>query len=216
MKIPQRTKVFTPPMSDEKFVERQLVVCDKLSAAPVEDAKVLEAMALSPARPLEVMPRQESTSTIVLKPEEIKALLADFPDCDFQRGAGGDTNLIYLEHVALRNRLSEVVGLGQWRFEVIKSWNEDFTAGNPPKPAVRIYIEGRLIIRGVQFGCAIGDGNYFKNNAKGNYGDAFESAKTACLRRCCKDFGIGLQAYSKDWCEAWKKSYPNFERPNRK
>jgi len=139
----------------------------------------------------------------------------DFPDCDFQRGAGGDTNLIYLEHAALRNRLSDVIGLGEWSFEIIRSWNEDFTAGNPAKPAVRVYVEGMLLIRGCKVGVAIGDGNYFKSNAKGNYGDAYESAKTAAFRRCAKDFGVGLQCFSKDWCEAWKQKYKNFERPEK-
>lgn len=204
-----------PPMSDEEFEKKQLAQCDKLTTMPASDLPALEAMALAPVKNLEVMPRQESTSMIVFKPEEMKALMEDFPDSDFQRGAGGNNDLLYLEHVALRNRLSAVVGLGQWRFEVAKSWSEDFTAGKPPQPAIRVYVEGRLIIRGAQFGSAIGDGNYYKSNANQNYGDAFESAKTYSFRRCCKDFGIGLQAFSKDWCEAWKQRYPGFNRPKK-
>ncbi len=218
MKIPQRAKTFTPPMTNEALEKKQQADCDALvlRGAPAEDAAILESMALSPVSKLEVVPKQESTSMIVLKPEEMKALMADFPDSDFQRGAGGNQKLIYLEHVALRRRLSEVAGLGQWRFEVVKSWSEDFTAGNPPKPATRIYIEGRLIIRGVQFGSAIGDGVYYKSNAASNYGDGYESAKTYCFRRCCKDFGIGLQAFSKDFCDEWMAKYgTGFERPKK-
>ena len=212
MKTPQRRKP-----TDEQFVAQQLVKTDAiaLSVVPKSDAVIEAEMGLAPAirQPMEVMPKQESTMTLVLKAEEMKALTADFPDSDFQRGAGGDVKLIYLEHVALRRRLNEVVGLGQWRFEVAKSWTEDFSAGTPPKPAVRIYIEGRLIIRGVQFGSAIGDGVYYKSNAASNYGDGYESAKTYSFRRCCKDFGIGLQAFSRDFCEEWKKKYPGFDRP---
>lgn len=206
-------------MSDAEFEKKQQADCDKLALinphAPAEDSEVLSAMALSPAKHLEVMPKMESTNAVVLKSEEMKLLLEDFPDSDFQRGAGGNQNLIYLEHAALRRRLSEVVGLGQWRFEVVKSWSEEFAAGNPPKPAVRVYIEGKLIIRGVQFGSAIGDGVYYKSNAASNYGDGYESAKTYSFRRCCKDFGIGLQAFSKDFCDGWMKKYKGFERPEK-
>ena len=213
MILPKRNKP-----TDAEFVEKQLAKTDAqaLEVVPKSDEVIEAEMGLAPARPLEVMPKIESTNAMVLKPEEIRALTANFPDSDFQRGAGGDPKLIYLEHVALRRRLNDVVGLGQWRFEVVKSWTEDFTAGNPPKPAVRIYIEGRLIIRGVQFGSAIGDGVYYKSNAASNYGDGYESAKTYSFRRCCKDFGIGLQAFSRDFCEEWKSKYPNFDRPTKK
>jgi len=46
---------------------------------------------------------------------------------------------------------------------------------------------------------------YPKNNAQ-NYGDAVEGAKTAAFRRCAKEFGVGLQAWKKDWCDSWWKA----------
>jgi len=227
MNLPKRK--FAPKQSDDAFVEKQLAVIDKnvSAVAPPEDAEVLAETALAPAiKKSEAIERPAAiqqllaqatlkASTLILTKAEQKELRADFPDSDFQRGAGGDTNLLYLEHSAIRNRLSDVIGLGQWSFEIIRSWQEDFSAGNPPKPAVRVYVEGMLLIRGAKVGVAIGDGNYFKSNAKGNYGDAYESAKTAAFRRCAKDFGIGLQALSKDWCENWKAKYKGFERPTK-
>lgn len=209
-------------LTDEQFVEKQLAVIDRDAAAvePIDNAKPIAI-----ATP-EMIQRPEAiqqllvqatlkASTLILTKDEQKQLRADFPDSDFQRGAGGDNNLLYLEHSAIRNRLSDVIGLGQWSFEIIRSWSEDFQAGNPPKPAVRVYVEGMLLIRGSKVGVAIGDGNYFKSNAKGNYGDAYESAKTAAFRRCAKDFGIGLQCFSKDWCEQWKAKFPGFNRPTK-
>ena len=213
--------------TDAQFAERQLAKTD----AVIEETKVLESMALAPITKQEIAiqstTRESSVqqllaqaslkaSTLKLTETEKKALRADFHDSDFQRGAGGDTNLIYIEHCALRNRLSDVIGLGEWSFEIIRSWNEDFMAGRPPAPVVRVYVEGMLLIRGCKVGVAIGDGNYYKGNANGNYGDAYESAKTAAFRRCAKDFGIGLQCFSKDWCEAYKEKYKNFDRPTRK
>ena len=213
-------------MTDAELERKQQADCDKLSlAVPPQDAEILSAMGLSPViKKSEFIQIPEAiqqllaqatlkASTLILSKKEQSELRADFPDSDFQRGAGGDTNLLYLEHSAIRNRISDVIGLGQWCFEIIRSWSEDYMAGNPPKPAVRVYVEGMLLIRGAKVGVAIGDGNYFKSNAKGNYGDAYESAKTAAFRRCAKDFGIGLQCFSKDWCEAWKKKYKGFERP---
>ena len=46
---------------------------------------------------------------------------------------------------------------------------------------------------------------YYPNNASQNYGDAVEGAKTAAFRRCAKEFGVGLQAWKKDFCEGWWK-----------
>lgn len=211
-------------MTRAELEKKQASDCDTLvlSVDPKEDTEVLADMALAPAnkRPEAIQQLLASAtlkaSTLKLSAKEREALRTDFPDSDFQRGAGGDTNLIYLEHAALRNRLSDVIGLGEWSFEIVRSWKEDFVAGNPPKPAVRVYVEGMLLIRGSKVGLAIGDGNYFKSNAKGNYGDAYESAKTAAFRRCAKDFGIGLQCFSKDWCEQWKQKYKGFERPTKK
>lgn len=211
---------------------------------PVQDAEVLSEMGLSPAvKPksvaLELMPKTQSpvdariesinslllkavekASTLFLSAEEVKALTADFDEADFVRGAGGDQDKIYLEHVALRKRLNEVVGLGQWIAINRRSWSEEFIIpAKPNKPqstGVHVYCEAVLLIRGVFVGEAIGEMTYFKNNASQTYADAYEGSKTAAFRRCCKDFGIGLQAYSKDWCEAWKFRYPGFERPERK
>lgn len=209
-------------------------------SAEVHEAEVLGEMGLAPTvqKPVAVVPsttvEQAKTdsinslltaayakaSTLELTQEEIKKLTADFDDADFQRGAGGDQNLIYLEHKALRDRLNQVVGLGKWSNIVRRTWSEEFAIpAKPNKPAstaVRIYVESVLLVRGCYVGEAIGDGTYYKSNASGNYGDAYESAKTAAFRRCTKDFGIGLQAYSKDFCEEWKLRNPGFNRPERK
>lgn len=202
-----------------------------------QDVEVLAEMGLAPAirQPQPIQSAEQSKTLAVnsllsnayakasmldLSPDEIKRLTADFDDADFQRGAGGDTNLLYLEHRALRDRLNTVVGIGKWNSIPRRSWTEEFqVAAKPNKPAsvgVRVYVESVLIVRGCYVGEAIGDGTYYKSNASGNFGDAYESAKTAAFRRCTKDFGIGLQCYSKDWCEAWKQRYPGFNRPERK
>jgi hypothetical protein len=162
----------------------------------------------------------ERASTLELTEDEMKRITADFDDSDFLRGAGGDANKIYLEHVALRKRLNDVIGIGKWVCVPRRSWSEETPVpakpGKPASVAVKIYVESVLLVRGCFVGEAIGEGTYYKSNAGGSYGDGYESAKTSAFRRCTKDFGMGLQAYSKDWCNRWLEKYPGFERPVRK
>lgn len=136
-------------------------------------------------------------SELQLTPEETKALKAEFPDEAFRTGAAGKENLLYIEHTHLRERLDEVLGMGQATIVQRECWSE-----NNGK-ATTVYVRAMLLVRGCFIAEAIGDMNYYPNNASQNYGDAVEGAQTAAFRRCCKHFGIGLQAWSKTWCEGW-------------
>lgn len=144
----------------------------------------------------------ERASELVLTPDEVKALQAEFPDDAFQPGAAGKEHLIYIEHAFLRDRLNSVFGPGAWALIPRSRWAEEFVSSNG-KPASRVYVEAMLLVRGCFVAEAVGEMEYWKNNASQNYGDAVEGAKTAALRRCCKEFGIGLQAWKKDWCAGW-------------
>lgn len=144
----------------------------------------------------------ERASTLSLTPDEIKKLQADFPDEAFKTGAAGKESLIYIEHAFLRDRLNDVIGVGQWALIPRSRWAEDFVTRDG-KPAARVYVEAMLVVRGAFVAEAVGEMEYYSKNAAQNYGDAVEGAKTAAFRRCCKEFGIGLQAWKKDWCAGW-------------
>jgi hypothetical protein len=144
----------------------------------------------------------QRASQLALTPEEIQKLQAPFPDECFQPGASGKENLIYIEHAALRQRLNEVIGIGQWSIIPRSRWSEDYRTAKG-YDASRVYVEAMLLVRGCFVAEAVGDMSYFKHNDSQNYGDAVEGAKTAALRRCCKELGVGLQAWSKDWCNGW-------------
>ena len=144
----------------------------------------------------------ERASTLELSPEEIAALEAQFPDEAFRLGAGGDERLIYIEHAALRERLNQVFRPGQWSIIPRNRWAENFKTKDGDD-ACRVYVEAMLVIRGAFVAEAVGDMVYYPHNAKTNYGDAVEGAKSACLRRCAKELGIGLQAWKKEFCEMW-------------
>jgi len=168
----------------------------------VEPAPITAAQAKIDAVASLTMAAYARASTLQLTPEEIAAIKADFPDEAFQPGAAGKENLLYIEHAHLRDRLNTVFGPGQWAIVPRNRWAEDFTTGKGAE-ASRVYVEAMLCIRGCFVAEAVGEMEYWKNNASQNYGDAVEGAKTAALRRCAKELGIGLQAWKKSWCEGW-------------
>lgn len=159
-------------------------------------------------------------STLLLTPEETERLTAEFPDSDFLPGAGGKENLIYIQHSALRDRLNKVLGLGQWAIIVRETWNEDFetrgSAGKPPQKGVRVYVRGMMLVRGCYVAESVGDMDYFPGNAAQNFGDAYEGAQTAAFRRCAKNFGVGVQAWDRHWCDSWwlRKRGTAQQKPN--
>lgn len=154
----------------------------------------------------------QRASTLVLTPEESRALQADFPDEAFKSGAAGKERLLYIEHAFLRDRLNEVLGIGQWSLIPRSRWTEEFSTQKGQK-GIRIYTEAMLLVRGCFVAEAIGDMDYYPGNAQTNYGDAVEGSKSAAFRRCSKEFGVGLQAWKKDWCEGWWQRRNNPRQP---
>lgn len=148
-----------------------------------------------------------NASQLKLTPEEAAALAQDFPDEAFRLGAGGDPGLIYIEHAYLRMRLNTVLGVGAAVPIRRREWAEEFQyyKDGQRKTGVRVYVDMVLVVRGCVVGEAIGDSVYYPDNAKTNYSDALESAKSNAFRRCCKEFGVGLQAWIKGWGEGWKE-----------
>lgn len=201
--VPQSTAVATRPT---QAVEK---TADKTITAG--QAKVDAIASLT-------MAAYAKASELKLTPEEAAGLEADFTDDAFRPGASGKENLIYIEHASLRQRLNKVVGMGQWAIVTRRSWQEEFDipakpargsyAAQPAKKCIRVYVEAMLMIRGCFVGEAIGDMVYYPHNDSQNYGDAVEGAKTAAFRRCSKEFGIGLQAWRKEWCEGWWRRNP--------
>ena len=149
----------------------------------------------------------QKAGTLNLAKEESEQLQADFPDEAFKAGAAGKENLIYIEHAFLRDRFIKVFGMGAWALIPRSRWAEPFTiparTGKDSVEGSRVYVEAMLVIRGCFVAEAIGEMEYYPKNASQNYGDAVEGATTAAFRRCAKGFGVGLQAWKKDWCEGW-------------
>lgn len=184
-----------------------------LAVAPIEEAETALAVVPKPTTALEaravgianyLSSAYQKAGTLRLTPEETKILKADFPDDAFLTGAAGKESLIYIDARRLRDRMDEGLGMGGWSVVALRTWNEDYkTRGNPPNPAVRVYHECVLIVRGVYICQAVGDMSYFPGNPEMNYGDAYQGSQSHSLRRCLRDFGVGLQAWSKTFQKGW-------------
>jgi hypothetical protein len=200
------------PMSEEDHPSGLPLAIHKPQPMPVEQyqkaaAPVTAAQAKIEAVANLTMAAYEKAATLTITPEESAKLMADFPDDAFKSGAAGKENLIYIEHAYLRGRMNEVFGLGQWALIPRNRWAEPFIiparTGKAAVEGQRVYVEAMLVVRGCFVGEAVGSMDYYPSNGQQDYSDAVEGAKTAAFRRCAKEFGIGLQAWRKDWCEGW-------------
>jgi hypothetical protein len=138
----------------------------------------------------------------LLNDEQHRAIRREFGDECWRTGAGGKEHLIYIEHAFLRERLDEIFRAGGWAIITRSRWTESFTTGKQNQ-AITVYVEGMLVAKGCFIAEAIGSMVYYPNNAQQDFSDAVEGAESACLRRCCKKFGMGLQAWKKGWTEGW-------------
>jgi hypothetical protein len=135
----------------------------------------------------------KGASTLKLKVDEVKKLTADFPDSDIEiRPHDG---IIYLPHMALRDRLSEVFG----PLSVAEICRERMIRTDSNEIAVDLV----LMIRGVFAAEAIGTAKYYPNNPKTTFGDVVESAWSEALRRCAKKISCGVQCWRPNFIRRW-------------
>jgi hypothetical protein len=174
-----------------------------LVVAPMKQAvEMTPALARVQAVAHVLQDAMSKASTLKLTKEESDGLKADFPDDAFRLGAGGNPDLLYVEHAWLRDRFDSVLGMGQWALVRTRPhWGEDYSTKSGK--ATRIYADCALLVRGCLVSEAIGEMSYFHNNFSQTYGDAAEGSVTAAFRRCAKQFGVGLQAWKKDFCVNW-------------
>jgi hypothetical protein len=127
----------------------------------------------------------QSASTLKLTKDESKQLREEFPDDAIETRP--HDGIIYISHMALRERLWNVFGPGH----VAEICRERMMRTDTNEIAVDLV----LLIRGVAVAEGIGTAKYYANNPKLSFGDTVESAWSEALRRCCKKFGVGTQVW---------------------
>jgi hypothetical protein len=129
--------------------------------------------------------------------QEQKDLRADFPDEAVEiRPHDG---IIYISHMALRERLWDVFG----STNVAEICRERFIRADTNEVAVDLV----LMIRGVFIAEGVGTAKYYPNNPKASFGDTVEAAWSDAIRRCCKKFGVGTQVWRPQYVRDWLSKY---------
>jgi len=170
--------------------------------APVGLAGKPEAKGLAaPTRQEEMSPSLTSAynmaGTLKLTAEEAAACLAPFDD--EQIAIRPHDGLLYIPHIHVSNRLTQVLGPGQW--VMVRRWER--IEGST------IYAEWVLIARGCLIGEAVGAQEYHASNPKHNYSDALEGTRGEALRRICGkgSLSIGAQVWDPNFCDRWVALY---------
>jgi hypothetical protein len=104
--------------------------------------------------------------------------------------------LIYYPQVFARQQLNETFGIGQWaliQHSVTKIGNV-------------LCFDGSLYIRGCFVARAMGEHEYIESNKNTSWASVYESAKSDCLVRCCKDLGIGKELWQPQFSREWVKN----------
>lgn len=101
--------------------------------------------------------------------------------------------LIYYPQVFARQQLNDTFGVGQWALvqHVITQIKNI------------LCFDGSLYIRGCFVARAMGEHEYIESNRNTSWASVYESAKSDCLVRCCKDLGIGKELWQPKFSREW-------------
>jgi hypothetical protein len=135
-----------------------------------------------------------NASLLKISDEEQKKLLASFDTKKIEIRPDG---LIYLPQTFWRKRLNESFGIGQWCL-IVKSSTKD-----PDRN--KLYLQGILLVRGNYVAEAVGEAEYHQDNALQSWASVWESAKSDCITRCCKDLGIASELWQPEFIKSWIK-----------
>jgi hypothetical protein len=133
-------------------------------------------------------------STLVLSREEREILEEPVPDDEIDIRPDG---LVYVSHEYVRRQLNRALGHGQW---ALVPGSKLYSDGNDQ------YQRWVLFCRGVYVSEALASRRYYANGNQ-TRDDVAEAIKSDCLRRCCKDLGIGLEAWNRRRQEHWRREH---------
>lgn len=136
-----------------------------------------------------------NASTLRLSEDEQHILRQRVEDSEVDIRPDG---LIYYSHVFVRERLNKALGIGQWAIIEHRTFTDE-------KTGVLLF-EGSLYIRGCFVSKAIGQAQKHDNSLQ-TWGDVYESAKSDCLVRCCKDLGVGKECWNRRYASDWVEKY---------
>lgn len=177
-----------------KEVEKALTVYDDIQG----QIQKVEKLSPAEARVIHVnellKSAYEKASTLILTQEESEALMKEFTDDEIEIKPTGE---LYIPHIYIRERLTQVLRPGQWT-PVLRSIKKE---GN------KLMAEVVLLIRGTMCGEAWGAMDYYPTGRM-DYTDALEGAQGEAVRRiAAKTLSCGSQVWKPAFCREWIKKY---------
>ena len=133
----------------------------------------------------------QGASTLKLSDLENAILEKPFDPKDIQIRPDG---IVYLEQVFFRDRLNQAFGRGQWAIIPVKDGTDE---------SGMLYYLGELYVRGNFVARACGSHRKQESNQIQSWADCYESAKSDCITRCCKDLGIAKELWSREYDQKW-------------
>jgi predicted transcriptional regulator len=133
-------------------------------------------------------------SLLKITPEEQEKLLVAFDEKMIELRPDG---LIYLPQTFWRQRLNQSFGIGQWCLIVKNSFKDSNTEKD------KLYVEGVLMARGCYIATAVGEAELHTDNPLQSWASVFESAKSDCITRCCKDLSIASELWQPQFIKRW-------------
>lgn len=143
-----------------------------------------------------------TVSHLQITTEESQKLTAPFPDEVVEIRPDGH---IYIPQTYYRQRLNEVLGIGQWGL-IQKGSYQDVTE-KEGKTKTKFYLPGILVIRKCMVSEAVGEAELHDDNDQQSAASCWEAAKSDCITRCCKDLSIGTQVYQPNYIREWQKNH---------
>lgn len=170
----------------------------EMTVVPAEQMQI-------PIGKAEALALYSSASTLQLTAEESTAMMKQFDDEEIEIRPDGH---IYLPQSYYRNRLNETVGIGQWGL-VTKGTTQMVTPGKAPgaPDKIKLLFNGILVIRKCFVAEAVGEAELHDNNDNQSLATVWESAKSDCITRCCKDLSIAKQIYQPTYVREWQNKY---------
>ena len=138
----------------------------------------------------------EKASMLIIDEKESKILNEPFNEEDIEIRPDG---LIYLPQTFWRERLNKSFGFGQWVL-IPKSENID-------KERNKMYLKGVLMVRGHFVSESVGEAEYHLSNRMQSWASVWESSKSDCITRCCKDLGIANELWKPEFINNWIEKY---------
>lgn len=140
----------------------------------------------------------EGASMLDISKEETEKIAAPFDEKLIEIRPDG---IIFLPQVFWRQRLNQSFGIGQWAL-IVKGSHKD-----PDPTKDKLYVEGVLMVRGKYVATAVGEAELHSDNKNQSWASVWESAKSDCITRCCKDLGIASELWQPQFGREWAKKY---------